>query len=86
MPLRQEFEQDDLKCHGCGIELQYDEKDRLGFISKLKVVQHFQRQDELSQTGNVIDDLFDKSQFNQKSKQKDLIKHLKGMNAPEDVI
>ena len=49
VPMRQELEHEALACDGCGVPLQYDDAERLGFIPRLKVSQYFRKKKELQQ-------------------------------------
>jgi hypothetical protein len=40
---------DNLKCHGCGVDLQYTSQDQIGYIPKLKVSDHFKKQEEVKE-------------------------------------
>lgn len=52
MSLREEMILDDLKCDGCGVTLQYENNDKIGFLPKIKVAQHYQKQEELKRDRN----------------------------------
>ena len=78
-----------LNCHGCGVGLQCDDIGSLGYVSELKVKQYLQKREELRQLeedGIQISNVLSGAQLSQKNKQKDLIKHLKSIHAPEAIL
>ena len=52
MSLREEMILDDLKCDGCGVTLQYEDNEKIGYLPKIKVAQHYQKQEELMRAQN----------------------------------
>lgn len=83
--LREELDENELKCDGCGVQLQFDESQRLGYIPRQKVAEYYKQKEELAikaeerqiaAAGVVATNANDQ----------DLIQHLKSIQAPQNVI
>ena len=84
------LELENLHCDGCGVPLQYNQADQLGFIPRLKVSQYFKKKQELQEYSDHPDaklrKLLQGEQLSDKGHQQDLIQHLRSANMPQEVI
>lgn len=74
-------QQKELKCTGCGVEIQTENSVGIGFLSKLKLESYYKKQKELEEVkkkGSITQGL--------KGSDKHIVEYLRDKNVSEEVL